>query len=191
MDSERDTWNRRYREGSHASREPDPLLLHAYENFIAPLFPDAGRALELAGGVGRHAIWMAEHGWQVTLSDISEVAIERARQSAGKLETRIEFRVQDLTTSHCGSGAYDVALVFFYLDRDIFSKLVDSLRPGGLLIYKTYTHMAPMLGKGPTHPMHLLQENELLRAFAGMTVLHYEETIRGRAIAELVARKGR
>ena len=62
MDSERDKWNRRYREGSHGSHEPDPLLLHAYENFIEPLFPEAGRALDVAGGVGRHAIWMAEHG---------------------------------------------------------------------------------------------------------------------------------
>ena len=69
------------------------------------------------------------------------------------------------------------------------TELINALRPGGVLIYKTYTELQPRLGKGPTHPMHLLKQNELLRAFSQLNVLHYEETIRDRGVAQLVARK--
>ena len=67
---ERQDWNRRYSDGSHASFEPDPFLNSAYDDFIQPLFPKSGSALDIAGGTGRHAIWLAELRWKVTVVDI-------------------------------------------------------------------------------------------------------------------------
>ncbi|HEY4961339.1 MAG TPA: hypothetical protein VII29_10815, partial [Terriglobales bacterium] len=64
-----------------------------------------------------------------------------------------------------------------------------ALRPGGILIYKTYTSEQQNLSRGPTHPMHLLQSGELQRAFADLEILHYSETVADKAVAELVARK--
>jgi tellurite methyltransferase len=189
MEDERDRWDCKYREGSHFSLDPDPLLPYAYEQFVEPLFPNAGVALDVAGGVGRHAIWMARKHWQVMLVDISDVGLGKARENAGGDAGRISFQTKDLASATWPPSAYDLLMVFFYLERRLLPKLADALRPGGLLIYKTYTHLALKLAKGPSHPMHLLQENELLHAFPAMTVLHYEETLRDRAVAELVARK--
>jgi 2-polyprenyl-3-methyl-5-hydroxy-6-metoxy-1,4-benzoquinol methylase len=191
MNDERTSWDRRYREGSHGSQEPDSFLVRSYSEFIEPLFPKGGVALDVAGGVGRHAIWMAQHGWRVTLSDISEVGIAKARESAGEFEKKIDFEVRDSSSFSAESKQYDLIMVFFYLERTIFPELVKALRPGGLLLYKTYTRLHPKFGRGPTHPMHLLEENELLRSFPGLTVLHYHETVRDRGIAEFVGRKTR
>jgi tellurite methyltransferase len=186
MDAERISWDSRYRKGSHASLDPDPFLLSAYKDFIEPLFPNGGTALDVAGGVGRHALWLAQRGWQVTLTDISEAGIAKARENAGPLAERIDFQLRDLDDFKA-SVKYDLLLVFFYLQRTIFPELVRSLRPGGLLVYKTYSKLQANFEGGPTHPMHLLQENELLREFSSLTVLHYHESIRERGVAEIVA----
>ena len=189
MDTERVRWDRKYLEASHPSLEPDPLLPYAYEEFIQPLFPNGGRALDVAGGLGRHAIWMVKHGWRVNLIDVSEVGVAKARMSAGEFGNEIDFEVRDLATIQWKKNACDLVMVFFYLERALFPRLLEAIRPGGLLVYKTYTHLAPKFAHGPRHPLHLLQENELLHSFPEMTVLHYQETLRDRATAELVARR--
>ena len=121
--------------------------------------------------------------------DISEVAIAKAQENAEAYRNRITFQCADAAQFKAGRSKYDVLRVFFYLERKVFPELINALRPGGVLIYKTYTELQPRLGKGPTHPMHLLKQNELLRAFSQLNVLHYEETIRDRGVAQLVARK--
>lgn len=189
MQDERSAWDRRYREGSHGSLDPDPFLVESYKEFIEPQFPGGGKALDLAGGVGRHAIWLARHGWQVTLTDISEVGTEKARVNAGSFAAKIEFQVQDVSLFEAGAQQYDLIAVFFYLERKIFPELAKALSPGGLLLYKTYTRLHPGFGRGPTHPTHLLEENELLRAFPGLRVLHYHETVHDRGVAEFVGQK--
>jgi len=70
MRNERTSWNQRYRERSHSSLQPDPFLVDGYQEFIAPLFPAGGIALDIAGGVGRHAIWLAQRNWKVDSLDI-------------------------------------------------------------------------------------------------------------------------
>src|SRR5579871_1125883 len=174
---ERELWDRKYRAGSHGRSTPDPLLLSAYTEFVQTFCPEGGAALDVAGGLGRHAIWLARCRWDVTLVDISAVAIEKAQKRAGKLASKIEFLAADLNRFDFGRNRYDLILVFFYLQRELFPKLERALRPGGLLIYKTYTVDAHKLGRGPTHPLHLLKHNELLRAFTGLRVLHYQETV--------------
>jgi len=185
---DRARWDQRYREGSHASLEPDPFLAQAASEFIEPLFPHAGTALDIAGGAGRHAIWLAERGWQVTILDFSEAALAKARANAANQVDKIEFQLTDLTTFKA-SSTYDLVLAFFYLQREIFPALLEALRPGRLLVYKTYTRLQPKFGVGPTHPMYLLEENELLSAFPGLSVLYYQETVRDRGVAELIGRK--
>src|SRR5271166_4715690 len=76
--NERERWNRKYRESPASWREPDPFLSLAFSRYIRPLFPAAGHALDLAGGAGRHAIWLARQGWEVTLVDIATVGIEQS-----------------------------------------------------------------------------------------------------------------
>ncbi|PYY06184.1 MAG: hypothetical protein DMG69_24140 [Acidobacteria bacterium] len=189
MPDERASWNQRYRERSPSSLEPDPLLVTSYEEFIQPLFPHGGIALDVAGGVGRHGRWLAERNWKVDLVDISEVGVAQAKQNAGRSAAHIRFGVEDLKKFSFPQNHYDLVLVFFYLERTIFPDFVRTLRPGGLLLYKTYTRQQGKFGGGPSHPLHLLKPNELLEAFSALEILFYRETIRQRGIAELVAKK--
>ena len=187
---EKASWNKKYSEGSHSSLEPDPFLVSAYEEFV--VHRPAGSALDLAGGVGRHAVWLAEHGWQVRLLDISEVGIQQAEENAKGTGTAVSIssEVADLNTMNdLGRAQYDLVVVFFFLQRELFPALLDSIKPGGTLIYKTYTTEQKNFAGGPSHPMFLLEPNELLRAFPSLRVLHYHETMQEKGVAELVARK--
>ena len=187
---EKASWNKKYREGSHGSLEPDPFLVSAYDEFLFGTSP--GRALDVAGGVGRHSIWLAKRAWRVKLVDISEVGVKQAEENAKRTgtESSIATEVRDLnSTQDISREQYDLVVVFFFLQRELFPALAAALKPGGLLFYKTYTTEQKNFAGGPSHPMFLLQPNELLHAFPSLRVLHYHETIQEKGVAELVARK--
>jgi 2-polyprenyl-3-methyl-5-hydroxy-6-metoxy-1,4-benzoquinol methylase len=186
---EKASWNKKYSEGSHSSVQPDPFLVSAYPEFVADR--PAGSALDLAGGVGRHSIWLAQRGWRVKLLDISEVGIQQAEESAKRTgtEASIITEIRDLNVMQdLGREQYDLVLVFF-LHRELFPALAAAVKPGGFLIYKTYTNEQQRFNGGPSHPMFLLQPNELLHAFSSLRVLHYHETVQQKGVAELVAQK--
>ncbi len=129
--------------------------------------------------------------------DISETGVDEARKNAGPLASHIRFVVDDLTQfegaqTEFGApseAAFDMVTVFFYLERTVFPKIVKALRPGGLLIYKTYTLAQAELANGPKNPAHLLAPGELLQLARELRVLHYREVVAENATAELVARK--
>lgn len=186
---EREKWNKRYREATHGTQPPDQFLFDAFDRYIEPIFPNGGRALDVAGGTGRHAIFLAAKGWNVLLTDIAEQGIENARKNAGDLSGHLEFAVEDLARFQARGRQFELIMVFFFLQREIFPELVKALKPGGLLIYKSYTrHQASFQG-GPSNPDFLFKESELLNAFRGLRILHYAELIRGCGMAELVAQK--
>jgi 2-polyprenyl-3-methyl-5-hydroxy-6-metoxy-1,4-benzoquinol methylase len=193
--NERELWNQKYIEGSHTLLEPDPFLLSAYTEFVGPLHPQPGTALDVAGGIGRHALWLARAGWRITVADVSDVALAQAMQSAKQRNASIDTLRADLSTPAgrkiLASRQFDLVLVFFYLERKLFPAVMKALKPGGILIYKTYTVEQRRFPGGPKHPLHLLKPNELLRAFRGLRVLHYCETVRDKGVAEFVGWKQR
>jgi 2-polyprenyl-3-methyl-5-hydroxy-6-metoxy-1,4-benzoquinol methylase len=186
---EREKWNKRYLERTHGTLCPDQFLLDAFDRYIEPIFPNKGRALDVAGGTGRHAIFLAAKGWDILLTDISEQGIENARINAAELARHIEFSVENLAQFQARGRQYEVVLVFFFLKREIFPELLKALKPGGLLIYKTYTRAQIKFGGGPTNPAYLLDENELLHSFRELRVLHYAEFIRDCGMVEFVGQK--
>ncbi len=188
-------WNQKYAEGSHKWLEPDPFLESAYDEFLSDQAP--GTALDVAGGVGRHALWLAKRGWKVELVDVSDVGIGFARKNFEKhLQGQPglvipQTKVLDLTqVRDLGRERFDLVVVFFYLQRELFPALISAIKPGGFLIYKTYTADQQKFRGGPSHPMFLLQPNELLHAFSSLRILHYHERMKEKGVAELVARKG-
>jgi tellurite methyltransferase len=187
--AERERWNQKYRENPGAWLEPDPFLAWAFSVYIQPLFPRGGSALDLAGGAGRHAIWLAKQGWDVTLIDLSETGVELARQNAGPLVSHIHLVIDDLTRFRASQTQFDVVMGFFYLEREIFPEIVKAVRPGGVLLYKTYTTDQLKLPGGPKDVSHLLAPGGLLRLVSGMRVLHYCEKVAKKATAEIVAKK--
>jgi SAM-dependent methyltransferase len=184
--TERERWNQKYRENPGAWVEPDPFLAWAFAEHIQPQLPLGGGALDLAG---RHSIWLAKRGWNVTLIEVSETGIELARQNAGPLASHIQFVLDDLTQFRASQTQFDVVMGFFYLEREIFPEILKAVRPGGVLLYKTYTTDQLKLTGGPKDASHLLAPRELLRLVSGMRVLHYRETVEEKATAEIIARK--
>jgi SAM-dependent methyltransferase len=193
---EKNLWNEKYSEGSHNWLQPEPLLVRAYSEFLAGSPP--GCALDVAGGVGRHALWLAQRGWRVKLVDVSEAGVALARENAARIlgspATRsaplLETAVMDLRSApSLGHQQYDLVLVFFYLQRELFPSLISALKPGGFLIYQTYTAEQRRFGGGPANPEYLLRPQELLQELQALRILHYHETTQGRATAELVAQR--
>ncbi|MGH9571889.1 MAG: class I SAM-dependent methyltransferase [Candidatus Angelobacter sp.] len=192
-DDERTFWNKKYDEGPHKWLNPDPFLAEAYSEFLSGVTP--GIALDLAGGGGRHTLWLAERGWHLTLMDVSDVGVALARKT---FENHLPFtapvprtKLVDLTSFRdLGKKQFDLIVVFYYLQRELFSALISALKPGAHLIYKTYTIEQLRLQGGPGHSRFLLQPNELLRAFSSLRILYYRERTKDKAVAELVAVKG-
>jgi tellurite methyltransferase len=186
---QRERWNEKYRSSPESWIEPDEFLPWAFREFIQPAFPKRGRALDFAGGAGRHALWLAQQGWDVTLIDISETGVELARQKAGPLAPHVHLVVDDLTHFRASQTQFDIVMGFYYLDRGIFPEIVRALRPGGLLIYKTYTLEQLKLQGGPKDASRLLQPGELPQLVSGLRVVWERETVNEKATAEIVAKK--
>src|SRR6266487_3391407 len=123
-------WNERYKRDQHTTDEPHPLVVHFASRCAA------GQALDIACGAGRHAIWLAEHGWKVTAVDNSSVAIDILRQRATAKGVMVDSRVADLERHEfvIGPQSYDLTVVCQYLQRDLFPSIKEGTRIGGVVI---------------------------------------------------------
>ncbi|HEY0322209.1 MAG TPA: methyltransferase domain-containing protein [Pyrinomonadaceae bacterium] len=185
-------WNERYSLGKHATREPNHLLVYFAEKLTA------GRALDLACGAGRHALFLAERGWRVTALDASSVGVEITKERARELKVELDARVADLEREgfEIERDAYDLITVFYYLQRDFWPEIRDGLRAGGTLI--AAIHLVDEDPEDETgNPAFLLQPGELRAEFSDWEIVHYHETQltdadagdHHRRTAEIVARK--
>ena len=93
----------------------------------------------------------------------------------------------DLTMFPLPPAAFDLVIVTRYLQRDLFPSIRGAVRPGGCVIYETFTVRQRALGVGPTSPDHLLEPGELRAMFTGWDVLFDEEVATPEAVARLVA----
>jgi tellurite methyltransferase len=187
---ERSHWNRRYRESDAATRAPDRFLVEAFDGFIQPAFPEGGDALDVAGGAGRHAVYLAQRGWRVTLTDISEAGIAKAQAAARDGGVELQFLLGDTRHLEFGCKRFDLALGFYYLDRPTFPKMAQALRPGGLVVYQTFTREhRKFQTMGATKPTYFLDRQELRQAFPNFELLFYDEDSGERGLARLIAKK--
>jgi SAM-dependent methyltransferase len=131
-----------------------------------------GSVLAIACGSGRHMAWFAGRGLRVTGIDRSEEAVQAASQYGTTLRADIENGPWPLM--HGGHPAqFDVVVVTNYLWRALFPVILQSLAPGGLLLYETFAVGNDSVGK-PSRPDFLLQPAELLLACQGLHVVAYE-----------------
>jgi tellurite methyltransferase len=181
-------WNARY-----AAQPPPQVVtpnpfLHQHLAHLAKI--PRGRVLELAMGEGHNAIFLAQQGLSVTGVDISAIAVERAQQLAKHLGVSLDLQVADLRTTKLPENTYDAIVCFYYLDRQLFPQMVATLRPGGVLMYETYTSEQAQYGR-PTNPAYLLQPNELLEAFKDFRIRVYRDLVLDglKAVASLIGEK--
>ncbi|GMR02171.1 MAG: class I SAM-dependent methyltransferase [Acidimicrobiia bacterium] len=181
--TDRDHWNRRYTERPWRD-DPSPWIVTN-----ADLLPEAGRALDVAGGTGRNAIWLAQQGWCVTIADVSNVALGIAIERADALRVSLRTHPTDLSTEPLPDGPWDLLMLFHYLDRAIFSDLAAALRPGGVLIGALATVTNLERNERPPLP-YLLEDAELPDMMSSLELVRYEEGWQDdRHDARFVARK--
>ena len=186
-ENDRRRWDKKYakRSVSDELAANDWLLQH-----IDSLPP--GRALDLATGLGHSAIVLARSGWDVTAIDISMEGLQRAVALAARLETQVSWIAADLDSYPLPHARFDLITMFHYLARDVLpAQIVDALRPGGVLVYETFTlDQLHVPGNHLTNPNFLLRPGELLTMFAGLRTRHHRDVILpDRAVASLVAEK--
>jgi len=164
-------WDRQHAETQGAER-PSTFLRQIFESAAWQLLP--GRALDIATGKGRNALYLAERGFEVVAVDISNVALDVARLHAKEKQARINWHQLDLEQSGFPGGEYDLILNINYLQRSLIAKIKAALRPGGHVIFETYLIDQQLIGH-PKNPQYLLTHNELLDHFRDFRVLYYRE----------------
>ena len=128
-DVDRCRWNARFEQGEHASAEPSPILVS-----LASYLPESGTALDVAGGAGRNAIWLAQQGLRVTLADLSDVGLELASRRAQHVGFSLRTLQVDLEEEPLPAGPWQLILFNQFLWRPLFGQVAANLAPGGVLI---------------------------------------------------------
>ena len=190
MKEDQKRWDKRYRERKPDLNRGANSLLKSNLRFLPK-----GKALDLAAGEGRNAVFLAEHGFEAEAVDISSIAVSRARKLAKARGVRIKAIAADLDTYRLLPGRYDLILNLYFLDRRLIPRIKKGLKKGGMVVFETYTTEQEKLGTGgPVQTQYVLKPNELLRLFRGFHVLFYREGVfreggKRRAIASLIAQK--
>ena len=171
-------WDKRYELGDRAQRPPDPLLE------VAAAAAQRGDALDVACGTGRHAIWLAKHGWTVMAVDYSKIALQMLADSALGLHIRTIHADIEAGDFLIESGRYTLIVDTAFLHRPLFEQIREGLAPGGVFF--------GIFAMDGINPAYLINAGELLTYFPGWDILHHFEgqgSDSARSRAELVARK--
>lgn len=164
MTSDRDKWNRKYRE-KHFPTAPSGIVREFYH------LAKVGRALDLACGNGRNACFLAAHGFEVDAVDISEEGLRRFVCRS----TAINRICQDVKSFRIHPRRYQLIVNTRFLMRRLFPALQEGLLPGGVLIFETYLQEASLTAGRKFGRHHLLRDHELRHAFPALQTLAYRE----------------
>jgi SAM-dependent methyltransferase len=173
-------WSTRYRNAGE-----DYVFGTTPNRFLAAqaaLLAAGSNALSVADGEGRNAVWLAEQGLQVTATEISPVALEKARKLAAGRHVAVDFVLADAVDWDYPEAAFDFVVGIFIQFADpvqrerIFAGMARALRPGGHLILQGYTPKQLEYRTGGPSALENLYTADMLReAFAGLELVHLQE----------------
>ncbi|HTM07533.1 MAG TPA: methyltransferase domain-containing protein [Verrucomicrobiae bacterium] len=174
---DRKRWNERH--AAHHGGDGHSKFLEKVLASSAWVIPP-GRALDVATGKGRNAIFLASKGFRVDAVDISAAALQDARKAARAEGRAIDFIEADLDHAELPRDAYDLVVNFNFLDRSLITPMKNALKTYGHIVFETYLIEQRELGH-PKNPVYLLNHNELLDHFRDFRILYYRE---GKTIEE-------
>lgn len=168
------------------------LLLNQYRHLFVP---NNGAVLDLACGQGQNGLSLKQHNISVLFADLNEDHLTTlvSRHNVNNADCwQADFESDDsLAPSKLSNMQLQGAIVFRYLHRPLFKQLKQAIKPGGIIIYETFTEANRQFGR-PNRDAFLLKADELKDIFHGWEVIFYFEGIKSepdRAIAQIVARK--
>jgi tellurite methyltransferase len=194
-------WDVKHRAAAQ-DETPEPASIVREMLALLPM----GSALDLACGTGQHTLLLASRHQPVVAVDWSPVALAILEQHARSLNLAVhrasgaEFAVPsafqgiqlvqaDIESVVLPADSFSLILCVQYLQRNLFPQMERALRPGGVVLFETFTRAQLEFAGGPRNPAHLLDLGELRNAFPRLEVLFYRELRAGQGIASLVARK--
>lgn len=172
--------------GVQLTRSRKPLTSHDHKH-LSPFLVDQlsrvphGTVLDVATGRGRHALYLASKGFSIHGIDRDADALnelQQQAQAAGLSSITTECRDLELNPQQppdLGTAMYDAILVFFYLYRPLFPRLVNALKPGGVIMYETFLLDNHIHRQHPRRKEFCLENNELLTHLQELRILHYDE----------------
>jgi len=179
-------WNEKYRSGERGEEDAPTVLVVEVASKLAP-----GTAIDLACGAGRNALYLAERGWAVTAVDGSEKAIELVQERSAVRGLEIQTKVADLTSPNFAiqADAFDLIVIAYYLQRDLFAKAKAALRPDGVVVAIAHTsESGEKWNEKRARPGELREffdDCELLWEYEGPS----RDSAHHRPVAEIVARR--
>ena len=194
-------WDQRYRDGAYSTRHaPSVLLTH----WVPRIDTDSPRALDVACGAGRNAIFLSGMGFEVVAVDVSAVALERGSAKALEENRSVQWYQHDLDsglplTSPFDLG-FDLIIVVRYADTGLVQTLTERLAPGGMLLVEAHLggpvfHEATKPLGGPSSERFRLAPGTLAASCADLETLYVNEGLVAdpdgtlMALSQIVARK--
>ncbi len=159
--------------------------------------------LDLACGSGRNGLYLVDNHLCVTFADVKAEVLAQVKQSLSDFDTtkqplancwHVDF--EQAQTAPLQGKSFAAVMVFRYLHRPLFEQIKKAIKPGGMIIYETFTEQQAQFGR-PKNPDFLLKPSELLEQFSGWQILHSFEGVVStpqnndskQAIAQIVAIK--
>ncbi len=180
----------------HSNTSAAPLLVENLSLFASLIEerPQQCGVLDLACGNGRNGLLLASQGWRVCFADRDQQKLAGIADEAAFCESGSELwqvDLEDPASEPLTGRQYDAIMVFNYLHRPLMPALKTALRPGGLLMYETFTEAQREFGR-PRNPDFLLKAGELRSYFEGWQRILDEESVLespARAVARLIVRR--
>lgn len=172
------SWDERFQEGEYPRNpEPSPVL----KQYLSEV-PD-GRALDVATGTGRNAVYLAAEGYEVDAVDQSREGLRITRENAASrgVESRVNLIQGDIPTYRLPTDTYNLITVSFYRVVDRLPDLKEALQEGGYLFIEHHLRSEGPTPSGPSDDRYRFGANELLQACLDMTVLYYDAGVENRA----------
>jgi SAM-dependent methyltransferase len=171
MEKDRIKWNRKYIENPD-----DPSPSEALTTYVS--YALKGRAMDIACGTGRNAMFLAKQGFVVDAVDISDVGLKKL---SGK-HPNICPICADFDYFEIPANRYSLIVNIRFLNRRLFPLIMEGLRPQGVVIFKSFLEVPELEPSEdsswkPSCRDYLLRENELLHAFLSLKIRFYQETI--------------
>lgn len=188
MANSQEKWNKRWREKARtADWQVDPWLERVF-----PLLPK-GTALDVACGIGRNSLFLAENGFFVTALDVSETALGLLNEAARQRNLAINTQQIDLESgAPLPEGPFDLLLNFFFLHRPLLVPELARVKPGGVVVIRTFSRIGVGQDEQVSAAMSLAA-GELLEIFSDWKILLHEEGFepsrKGGTLAGIVAQR--